>query len=153
MRPVFLGVYRMRDSLLKSKSAKGFTLIEVLIVVAIVGILAAIANPIYVEYVQRGHRASAKSALMSVAQWMERAATAQGFYPAANNVPDDLLTVEGGLYSITIVVPQGGAAYTLTATVKAGSSQSTDKCGNFTLDQAGIRGVSGSEDDAECWNR
>ena len=54
---------------------KGFTLIEVMIVVAIIGILSAIAYPSYTEYIARGHRADARAGLLQAQQWLERAAT------------------------------------------------------------------------------
>ena len=57
---------------------KGFTLIEVMIVVAIIGILSAIAYPSYTEYIARGHRADARAGLLQAQQWLERAATATG---------------------------------------------------------------------------
>ena len=54
---------------------QGFTLIELMIVVAIVGILSAIAYPSYAEYVRRGHRADARAGLLQAQQWLERAST------------------------------------------------------------------------------
>ncbi len=51
---------------------KGFTLIEVMIVVAIIGILSAIAYPSYTEYIARGHRADARAGLLQAQQWLER---------------------------------------------------------------------------------
>lgn len=62
---------------------QGFTLIEVMITVAIIGIVSAIAYPSYTEYIRRGHRADARAGLLQAAQWMERAATATGSYPTA----------------------------------------------------------------------
>ena len=67
---------------------QGFTLIELMIVVAVIGILGAIAYPSYTEYVRRGHRADARAGLLQAQQWMERAATATGVYPSA--IPDTL---------------------------------------------------------------
>jgi Tfp pilus assembly protein PilE len=55
-----------------------------MIVVAIVGILSAIAYPSYAEYIRRGHRADARAGLLQAQQWLERAATATGQYPMAS---------------------------------------------------------------------
>ena len=72
------------------KSHQGFTLIEVMIVVAIIGILSAIAMPSYTEYIRRGHRTEARAGLLQAAQWLERAATATGTYPKADAFPASL---------------------------------------------------------------
>lgn len=67
------------------QSGKGFTLIELMIVVAIVGIIAAIAYPSYVEYVERARRSDAQGALMGLASAMERHRTANGSYLGAGS--------------------------------------------------------------------
>ena len=66
---------------------QGFTLIELMIVVAVVAILSSIAYPSYTEYVRRGHRAEARAGLLQGQQWLERAATATGTYPASSAFP------------------------------------------------------------------
>ena len=63
---------------LHARHSSGFTLIEVMIVVAIVAILSAIALPSYTEYIRRSHRADARAGLLQAQQWLERAATATG---------------------------------------------------------------------------
>ena len=132
------------------KKHQGFTLIEVMIVVAIVGILSAIAYPSYGEYIRRGHRAEGRAGLLQAAQWMERAATATGTYPLTAAFPDTLKTVESKRYAISLA-SVGGAAFTLTATPALG--QVGDKCGNLTLGHTGVRGASGTAPVTDCWNK
>lgn len=128
---------------------RGFTLIEVMIVVAIVAILAAIAFPSYSEYVRRGHRADAKGRLLEGAQWLERAATAGGVYPAEAKFPPALKTMDSKRYVISVTIGTGGASYTLKATPQG--AQTADKCGTLTLKHTGERGQS-SGTATECWS-
>lgn len=136
----------------------GFTLIEVMIVVAIVAILTAVALPNYREYIRRGHRAEARAALLQGAQWMERAATAIGTYPLTASFPTTLTRVPSGRYTIAVASPPAsaasGAAFVLTATPAGG--QVGDKCGSYTLAHTGIRGagsVASGPLVTECWNK
>lgn len=137
---------------------RGFTLIEVMIVVAIVAILSAIALPSYQEYIRRGHRAEARAALLQAAQWLERAATATGTYPLTASFPTTLTTMQSGRYTVAVASPPAsaasGAAFTLTATPAGG--QVGDKCGSYTLTHSGVRGAASAASGAlvtECWNK
>lgn len=150
----------MTQSTTRAKQV-GFTLIELMIVVAIVGILSAIAYPSYTEYVRRGHRAEARTGLLQAQQWLERAATAQGVYPTGalpnalqwklpDGTPDPAKR-----YTIGFKAGNTNAAFTLIATRKAGA-QSNDPCGDFTLTNAGLsendnRASTKSRDD--CWRK
>ena len=130
---------------------RGFTLIELMIVVAVVAILAAIALPSYREYVARGHRAEARAGLMQAAHWLERAATATGRYPLAADFPAVLTSVTSGGYTISRDTAGGDTTFTLTATRNNPGPQANDRCGDFTLTNAGARGQAHASTSEDCW--
>ncbi len=138
------------------RNTRGFTLIELMIVVAVVGILTAIAYPSYTEYVQRGHRADARAGLLQAQQWLERAATATGVYPTTLPAA---LTWSGDTtkrYDIAFQAGNTNAAYTLTAVPKG--AQTGDKCGTYTLSNTGVRGAAGKKSgesgyNPDCWSK
>ena len=142
-----------RDRLtIMQKFNRGFTLIELMIVVAIVAILAAIAFPSYARYVEQARRADAKSALMDAAQRMERCYTQNNTYigctvPAAS--PDGYYTIALG----GAVNPTTATFFRLSATRVAGGAQAGDtRCGDYWLDSTGDRGVNNaSRTRDECW--
>jgi len=139
-----------------TRRQQGFTLIELMIVVAVVAILSAIAYPSYAEYVRRGHRADARAGLLQAAQWLERAATATGVYPTA--LPT-ALTWSGDAtkrYTIGLKAGNTNAAFTLIATRKSPGPQASDKCGDFTLSNTGVRGADNATESnvlANCWGK
>ena len=141
----------------------GFTLIEMMIVVAIIGILAAIAYPSYTAYVAKGRRSEAQTALMENAQFMQRYYAANGAFDRrmgdvapdgadATRLPADMRVsprTGGTLYSVAVATTR--TTFTLTATPEG--SMASDRCGNLTLDHTGRKGVSGSGATIrECWN-
>ena len=128
----------------------GFTLIEVIVAMACVAVLVTVAWPSYQSLVERSRRAQARTALLQAAHWLERAASANGSYPASTDIPASVLQVEGQRYQIQVSsYPQ---SYTLSA-VPIGP-QSADACGTFTLNHLGVRGVQGaSQSAAQCWGR
>ena len=153
---------------------RGFTLIEIMITVAIVGILAAVALPAYTEHIARGKRADAKTQLLAAQQWMERFysenfrydvnAANEAVNAAGKNFSNQSFIrspLEGGTVNYNITV--GGLArntYTITAT-RAGS-MANDPCGNLTINQAGQRSAASYSTTkyadvpaliAGCWSR
>lgn len=138
----------------KKSCSKGFTLIELMIAIAIIAILASIALPNYREYVRRGDRASARAALLEAQQFMERFYAVNDAYNqdkagTAVALPVRLQTapVEAPKYNVAISASAANS-YTLTATPISADS----KCGNLTLTNAGVKGRSGTElTVADCW--
>jgi type IV pilus assembly protein PilE len=132
-------------------SIRGFTLVEVLIVVAILGILAAFAYPAYNDQVSRGRRAGAQAGLMETAQWLQRYYAARNTYKDADTkLPDAYksLPKEGGTktYTVAVTVGDDERSYTLTATPVFTDS----KCGKLTLTDQGQKGTQYG-DVASCW--
>lgn len=140
----------MKQSSIRSSAMRGFTLIEIMIVVAIIGILAAIAFPNYTEYVRKGRRAEARTALLKVAQWMERSSVSTGLYPSSlNGAPT---TVESGGYRIHFVAGNTGTAFTLQASRQ--NAQTGDKCGDYRLTHTGERQIVNQQSGVtvgQCW--
>jgi type IV pilus assembly protein PilE len=128
----------------------GFTLIEVLVAMACVAVLVTVAWPSYQGLLERSQRAQARTALLQAAHWLERAASANGNYPASTDIPASVLQVEGQRYQIQVTSsPQ---SYALSATPIG--TQSADACGTLTLNHLGVRGVQGaSQTAAQCWSR
>jgi type IV pilus assembly protein PilE len=124
---------------------RGFTLIELMITVAIVAILAAVAYPSYVQYVQRSHRADAGAALASAAQWMERQYTTNNVYPTA-------VTGSGtSKYAVSVLVSTN-TSFTLQAAPIAPWTDAD--CGALRLTNVGDKAIyGGTSTAAKCWGR
>lgn len=135
----------------------GFTLLELMITVAVIGILVAVAYPSYREHLRRAARADAKVVLMESAQFLERNFTEAGRYDrdsagTAIVLPFSQAPKDGATnYLITLTAAQ--TTYLLSASPAAGGLVDGDNCGTLTLNQLGQKGASGSLGVAGCWNR
>ena len=139
---------------------RGITLLELMIVLVIVGILAGVGYPAYVDYANRARRSDGKALLMDAAARQERYFFDNNQY--ANTTA--LLgygggTVESAEGNYTLNAPTAGntgstnTSYTLTAVPNAGKPFIDPDCGNLTLDSRGTQGVTGTDSVDDCWGR
>ncbi len=151
------------------RRANGFTLIELMVVVAVVAILAAIALPSYQESVRRSKRTEAQAVLMQAAQYMQRFYSANDRYTltagtttaetAQSSAGVSMLPAalrqspaSGGAYTIAVLARDTPPSYSLTAT-RAGSMEA-DKCGTLVINSLGVKSVASQATGitaADCW--
>ena len=140
-----------------SLKLSGFTLIELMITVAILAIIAAVAIPSYSSYVDRGKRAEARTALLDIAARQER------FYSNNRQYADQLSklrmsgTSENGYYTLSVALRASSGTtasntQTFQATATPAGSWTDDKCGNLSIDETGAKTQS-LGDRALCWGK
>lgn len=140
------------------KCVAGFTLIELMITVAIVAILASIALPSYSSYIARARRADARTQLTQAAQFMQRFYSSNDSYSVDRGGNDVVSAMPANLkrspadgsaiYQLNTTITTSGnytatvsvSAYTLTMAPISGGPAANDSCGMFTLTSAGVRG-------------
>ena len=129
-----------------------FTLIELLIAIAIVAILVAVAIPSYTEYVTRTNRSEGRTVLLNTAQALERCYTRFNAYNDGNCGVSFPINSESGAYSMpdgdqTI----GTTTFTLQAVPQGAQATRDTKCGTLSYNQAGVRGKTGTGTVDDCW--
>lgn len=139
------------------RQQKGFTLIELMVTVAIVGIIAGIAYPSYLKSMQKGRRADAKGALTQASQALERCYSTYGVYNSSNCAEVSALTT--GFKSpksyYTLSATETGTSYTVSATAVSGGPQANDTgCTVMNLSGTGVQSsgsTSSTTDSGSCW--
>jgi type IV pilus assembly protein PilE len=142
----------------KASKVHGFTLIEVMIVVAIVAILAAVAYPSYQQSITKTRRTTAQACLVEVAQFMERFYTTNLRYDQTIGGVDVVLanptcrTDIAAFYVLEFVTDEPTqSTYALQAAPQGGQATADAGCGTLTLTQAGTKSRSGAKALNQCW--
>lgn len=139
------------------KSARGMTLIELMIVVAILGIIAAIGYPSYLDHVKKTRRAEGMGELLELANRLERHYSDIGTYDQTDGSDMTAATIyrdttAGGYYTLSIAAGTNNVTFTASAAPTSKGQQNTDKCGTFTVNAQGTKTVSGGSLSAAACN-
>ena len=141
----------MSNLLPSRRGARGFTLIELMIVVAVVAILAAIAYPSYSDAVRKSRRGQAEADLLEIAQLAERFRTVNGSFNGFAIPATKTNSPNTGTARYRLAVATTASTFNLTATPVSGGGQEKDtKCLELSLTQAGVKGATGP-DGVDCW--
>ena len=142
----------MTRSLRAPRRLKGFTLIELMIVLAIVAIITAIAYPSYQSHNQRTRRANAAACLQEMAQHMERRYSTSMSYSTPNTLPTPACANElAGIYQFAFASGQPTASTFTIEAAPQGPQTGDTRCATLSLNHQGVKAVSGADTVANCW--
>lgn len=133
------------------RRASGFTLVELMITVAVIAILASLAMPSYTDYMRRGRRADAQSFMQDVVARQQHFLLDRRAYATAVGAGGLGMTIPSNVssyYAVVLATDNTTAppSFALTATPQGG--QASEKCGTLTIDQRGLKTASGA---GNCW--
>jgi len=132
------------------KPQRGFTLIELMIVVAIIGILAAIAYPSYLDYVRKSKRVDAMDALLAVQLAQEKYRLNNVTFGQLTSLSGVSVTSDQGHYTISISSPSASDYLVVASPI---GDQQNDSCDPFALNRNGPLYTAGTYASEECWGR
>lgn len=145
----------VRQNAIQKGRMRGFTLIELMVVVAVIAILGAIAFPSYQEAVRKGHRGQAKADLLDLAQRAERFRTINGTYEGFALGSGDDKSPRQGTQRYTVTLATTPTTFTLKAAPFNAQQRKDARCRTLVLNQAGEKTIEGSPTPtgtaAECW--
>ncbi len=133
------------------RSAAGFTLLELMIVLSIIAVLASIAYASYQRNVVETRRKAATACLMEVAQFAERYYTTQLTYVGLAAPGVACITEVNRFYTVAINGVPTATAYSVTATPINQQATRDAGCGTLGINQTGTKSKSGSKPLSECW--
>lgn len=156
--------WNMNPAPIGHRRSHGYTLLELMIVVMVIGIMAAIALPAYTRYITKSRRAAAEACLSMYAEYMERFYTTNLRYDqdttgkaldstalAALNLSCAATTATGPYYTYSFSAASTQNTYSLQAVPSGRQATNDAQCGTLTIDQTGKRQISGTADLNTCW--
>lgn len=135
-----------------SARAHGFTLLELVIVLAILAVLAIIAIPTYRRYAIRAHRVDGQELLLRIANAQERFYATNNHYGTLTELDYDNPALSQKLYySVSMNPAAASTTQSFTATAAPMNGQANDDCADLTITNAGVKASFGKTTNGSCW--